>query len=93
MKKRVIKVWKTELQNCFVAPYKYETITIITYIQEVKWFFNLFTYYKIKQIVPLINDPYYDGEYSTNRRLSASAKEQYLIAELEILNIKEKNNL
>lgn len=90
MKKRVIKVWKTELQNCFVSPYKYETITIITYIQEVKWFFNLFTYYKIKQIVPLIKHPFYDGEYSTNRRLSASAKEQYLIAELEILNIKEK---
>jgi hypothetical protein len=90
MKKRVVKVWKTELKNCFVAPYRYETIQVITYIQEVKWFFNLFTYYKIKQIVPLIDDPFYDGEYSTNRRLSASAKEQYLIAELEILKIKEK---
>lgn len=93
MKKRVIKVWKTELQNCFVAPYKYETITIITYIQEVKWFFNLFTYYKIKQMVPRINHPFYDGAYSTNKRLSLSAKEQYHIAKLEILKIKEKNNL
>lgn len=89
MKKRVVKVWKTELQNCFVAPCKYETITVITYIQEVKWFFNLFTYYKIKQLVPLIDKPYFDGEYSTNKRLSLSAKEQYHIAELEILKIKE----
>ena len=93
MKKKVVKVWKTESKNCFVAPYRYETIPVITYIQEVKWFFNLFTHYKIKQIVPLIDDPFYDGEYSTNRRLSASAKEQYQIAELEILKIKEKNNL
>ena len=93
MKKSVVKIWKTELKNCFVAPYRYETITIITYILEVKWFFNLFTYYKIKQIVPLIDNPFYDGEYSTNRRLTLSANEQYLIAELEILKIKGKNNL
>ena len=89
MKKRVIKIWKTELKNCFIAPYRYETITIITYIQEVKWFFNLFTYYKIKQEVPFIDEPFYDGDYSTNRRLLLTAKEQYQLAELEVLKIKE----
>ena len=90
MKKTVVKTWATELKNCFTAPYKYETIRFITYIQEVKWLFGLFTYYRIKQLVPYIEHPFYDGEYSTNNRLSLSAREQYHIAELEVLKLKEK---
>lgn len=95
MKKTVVKIWTTEQKNCFIAPDKYETIKIITYIQEVKWLFGLFTYYRIKQLVPYIKHPFYVGEYSTNNRLSLSAREQYRIAkfhiaELKVLKLKEK---
>lgn len=90
MKKEVLKVWTTEVNKCFVAPYRYDTLRIITYIQKIKYFFNLFSTYKIKQIIPYISTPYYDGEYTTNNRLAQAAKEQYEIAKLEILIIKEK---
>jgi hypothetical protein len=50
----------------------------------------LFTSYKIKQIIPFTDEPYYDGDYVTNNRLTRVANEQYEIARLEILNIKEK---
>lgn len=90
MKKEVIKVWTTEIKTCFVGPHRYENLRIITYIYKIKWFFNLFTSYKIKQIIPFTNEPFYDGDYVTNIRLTRVAKEQYEIAKLEILNIKEK---
>lgn len=89
MKKEVIKVWATEVKMCFVSPYRYENLRIITYIHKIKWFFNLFTSYKVKQIIPFTDEPFYDGDYATNNRLTRVAKEQYEIARLEILNIKE----
>ena len=49
----------------------------------------MFTSYKIKQIIPFTDEPFYDGDYVTNNRLKRVAKEQYEIARLEILNIKE----
>lgn len=65
---------------------------ILTYIESFprkkfswrKFRFVEKTYYQIKQFVPYIAKPFYDGEHSTNTLLSSVAQEQYFLAELWI---------
>ena len=65
---------------------------ILTYIESFsqkkfswrKFRFVEKTYYQIKQFVPYIAKPFYDGEHATNTLLSSVAQEQYFLAELWI---------
>ena len=43
---------------------------------------------EIPQEIPLIEDPFYDGEYSSNRRLKSSAKSEKILAKEWLIDYK-----
>lgn len=49
-------------------------VRIVTFIYERK--FWKFHFFKIKQFIPLIKKPFYDGEYSSNESVKADAVEE-----------------
>lgn len=50
------------------------TVDVCTYV--VQYSFLWFIWYSIKQIIPLLPDPHYDGEYASNRKVRMVAKVQ-----------------
>ena len=87
IKKTLIKRFKYTCEDCYVGG-RYIPRHIITNVYEIRYK-NIFTgnetkKYEISQHVPLIPDPFYDGEYSTNRRLNSSAIQAYADAQYYI---------
>lgn len=72
----------------------YITVHVFTTIieREHKFLFWKWKTYDIKQVVPYIEKPYYDGEYSSNRKLKTIATERYEIAKLKLIELKNENN-
>ena len=72
----------------------YITVHIFTTIieREHKFLFWKWKTYNVKQVVPYIKNPYYDGEYSSNRKLKTIATERYEIAKLKLIELKNENN-
>ena len=49
------------------------TVTVYSAVYRVE-FLGLFSWIKSQQFIPLIKHPFYDGEYSSNRRLRTVAE-------------------
>ena len=64
--------------------------TIIEY--ESKFLFWKWKSYDIKQVIPYIENPFYDGEFSSNRKLKTLAKERYEIAKLKLIELKNEQD-
>ena len=88
MKKVNIHIKFIEVPNCFVGG-RYMTLEIITRIYKKK--FLWWTTYSIDQSIPYIDDPFFDGEYNTNKRLAIVAKIEYEWAKTKIIEAKYAN--
>lgn len=64
------------------------TAEIVTFIRARK--IGCFKFYKVIQGIPLLHDPFYDGEYDTNRNLKAVAALEKAKAKMYISEFKEK---
>lgn len=71
-KVKIIKTLK-ETARCYSFRESYHYREVKTFLFEKSYFNGLFKIYKIEQIVPLIINPFYDGEYSTNSLLKSIA--------------------
>ena len=80
-KVKIIKTLK-ETARCYSFRESYHYREVQTFLIEKSYFNGLFKIYKIEQIVPLIVDPFYDGEYSTNSLLKSIAYSQKRKAKL-----------
>lgn len=88
MKERI--VWKhCRPVNCWSINSGNYNATITTIIIEK--YFLFFKRYIIKQYVPLLPSPTYDGEYCTNKMLKAAAIEERGFAEIALLELKSNN--
>ena len=88
MKKSKIYIKTIEVSSCFVGG-RYMTLEIITRIYKKK--FLWWTIYSIDQSIPYIVDPFFDGEYNTNKRLAVIAKSEYEWAKTKIMEAKYAN--
>lgn len=88
MKTLKIRIKSIEVPNCFVGG-RYMTLEIITRIYKKK--FLWWTTYSIDQSIPYIDDPFFDGEYNTNKRLASVAKMEYEWAKTKIMEAKYAN--
>ena len=72
----------------------YITVHIFTTIieREHKFLFWKWKTYDIKQVIPYIETPFYDGEFSSNRKLKTIAKERYEIAKLKLIELKNEQD-
>ena len=75
MKRTIIKTFRYEVQDMQIGSNLYNMCMWVDVI-EVTHSFLFFKWkaYKTKEYVPYIKDPFYDGEYNTNRRLSCLIK-------------------
>ena len=69
-----------ELRNMFIRPGDYRSLTIVTYVvkrtdQRGK------THYEIKQELPLTSEPFYDGDFATNRTVERYGKTEHILAQ------------
>lgn len=69
-----------ELRNMFIRPEDYRSLTIVTYVvkrtdQRGK------THYEIKQELPLTSEPFYDGDFATNRTVERYGKTEHILAQ------------
>lgn len=67
---------------------RHHTVRIVTFIFEHK--ICKFHFLKVKQFIPLIKNPFYDGEFSSNRSIKAVAAEEKAKAYEWIYNRKFK---
>ena len=88
MKKSKIYIKTIEVPSCFVGGL-YMTLEITTRIYKKK--FLWWTTYSIDQSIPYIDDPFFDGEYNTNKRLAVIAKSEYEWAKTKIMEAKYAN--
>lgn len=92
MAKLLLKTIKREVPDCWSLDTY--TSTIYGYLYRVTrkflWW-ELKPYFYCKVRVPYIKKPFYDGEYSTNRRLQSISEE--VMAELELERSKCENKL
>lgn len=86
--KTKIYIKTREVPNCFVGG-QYMTLEIITRIYKKK--FLWWTTYSIDQSIPYIGDPYFNGEYNTNKRLAVVTKSEYEWAKTKIMEAKYAN--
>lgn len=87
MRERI--VWKnSRTVNCWSINSGKYNATIATIIIEKR--FLIFKRYVIKQYVPLLPNPTYDGEYCTNKMLKAAAIEEQGFAEILLMELKSK---
>lgn len=87
-KKIYVSVRETEAWN---ETKRYHDVKIMTFIFERS--FWKFHFFKVKQFIPLIKNPYYDGEYSSNESVKADAIEEKAKAYEWIYNKKiQKDN-
>ena len=89
-KERIVYSHTTK-RKCWNLREGHYTATIATYIVEkTKW---LWKKYEIRQIVPYIAKPFYDGEYATNNNLQSAADYERKVAELAITMIKDGQDI
>lgn len=93
MKKKLVYKFDQELQDCFIGgDFRNLTIKGRVYRKQRKflWWSRVFYTYTIN--VPYIKNPYWDGEYATNRilRSYASSMKQKLIDKIN--EFKENDN-
>ena len=85
-KSEIVKEYKDTFKNMFYTVasrfnVSVETKVILTTIKFLCWERKKL---EIKQYAPIIPDPFYDGQYDTNRLLNAALLEQKGKAELFI---------
>ena len=91
MFKEKIIYYNTVERKCWTFREGYHTATIATFVIEKSvW---LWKKYKIRQIVPYISKPFYDGEFATNNTLKSAAKHERQIAKLAITLLKNGQNI
>ena len=82
----VIKTIVRVLENAFVGNRHMDLKVTFTVIRVYhRFLFWKWTDYEIMRSIPYISSPFYDGEYSTNRRLSAMAEMMEQDAKMAIL--------
>ena len=75
MKQKIIKTFRYEVQDMQIGSNLYNMCMWVDVIEETHSFlFFKWKTYKTKEYVPYIKDPYYDGEFNTNRRLDCLIK-------------------
>lgn len=75
MKQTIIKTFKYEVQDMQIGANLYNMCMWVDVIEETHSFlFFKWKTYKTKEYVPYIKEPFYDGEYNTNRRLNCLIK-------------------
>ena len=78
-------------RKCWTLAEQFYTATIETFVIEKSLW--LWKKYEIRQIVPLISKPFYDGEYATNNNLQSAANHERQIAELVITMLKNGQDI
>lgn len=69
-----------ELRNMFIGPGDYRPLTIVTYVvKRTNRRGNVS--YEIKQELPLTSDPFYDGDFVTNKTLERYGKSEHILAQ------------
>ena len=92
-KKEIIYNRELHLEKMFAGPGRYQTFTIVTYVVKSKGWFGRYDY-EIKQTLPLTTDPFYDGDFATNRIIERHGVTERALAEkaIEEDQIKRKEN-
>lgn len=75
------------LENMYCGPRSYRSLTIVTYVVKSIDKRGRIDY-KIKQDLPLCSDPFYDGDFTTNRTVERYGRSERIIAEEAIDNDK-----
>lgn len=83
--------YHTTKRKCWNLREGYYTATIATFVIEKSLW--LWKKYEIRQIVPYISKPFYDGEYATNNNLQSAANHERQIAELAITMLKNEQDI
>jgi hypothetical protein len=78
------------LKNMFLGPNCYSSIDIITYVIKITDYRGRVKY-EIKQKLPLTKNPYYDGDFSTNRIIERYGHSEWIHAEYAIDKDKIEN--
>ena len=81
----------TTKRKCWNLREGYYTATIVTFVIEKSLW--LWKKYEIRQIVPYIPKPFYDGEYATNNNLQSAADYERKVAEFAITMLKNGQNI
>ena len=68
------------LNDMFLAPGKCGPLEIITYVMKITDHKGRVTY-EIKQSLPLAKDPFYNGDFSTNRTVERYGHSEWIRAE------------
>lgn len=69
-----------KLNDMFVGPRRYQTLTIVTYVTKSvnrRGKVN----YEIKQNLPLNSDQFYDGDFVTNNIIKRHGKAEWVLAQ------------
>lgn len=66
-----VSAHETEAWNDIKGCHKVRIVTLVFELKLLK-----FHFLKVKQFIPLITNPFYDGEFSSNRSVKAAAVEE-----------------
>lgn len=69
-----------ELRNMFISPGVHRPLTIVTYVVK-RTDCRGKAHYEIKQELPLTSDPFYDGDFATNRTVERYGKTEHILAQ------------
>lgn len=69
-----------ELRNMFIGPGNYRSLTIATYVVK-RTNRRGKVRYEIKQELPLTSDPFYDGDFVTNRTIERYGRTEHILAQ------------
>lgn len=77
LKPKVKVIWEIkEKAKCFTLSEGYHFREVKSFLLEKSYFKGWIKTYKIEQIIPLIIEPYYNGEFATNSLLKSIAYNQ-----------------
>lgn len=85
-------IYKRELtlNNQFISPSIRGPLSIITYVMKITDYKGRVKY-EIKQRLPLTSDPFYDGDFATNRTVERCGHSEWIRAEYAINKDKIEN--
>ena len=74
----------------FLGPGRRGSLSIVTYVMKITNDKGKVSY-EIKQRLPLTDDPFYDGDFTTNRIIERHGRSEWIRAEHAIDNDKIKD--
>lgn len=86
----IIYQHKLTLNDMFLGPNRYSSIDIITYVMKITDYKGRVKY-EIHQNLPLTKNPYYDGDFTTNRVVERYGRSEWSRAEYAINKYKIEN--